>query len=96
MKKNFIYFNDGEIKRKDNTIYFETDKNKRYIPIEDISDIFVFGELTLNKSFFNIYISKEILMHFFQLLRLLFRNLLSKRTFKFWVYDTYASRALFR
>ncbi|NLV76899.1 MAG: subtype I-B CRISPR-associated endonuclease Cas1, partial [Tissierellia bacterium] len=47
MKKTLYIFNDGEIKRKDNTIYFETDKNKRYIPIEDISDIFVFGELTL-------------------------------------------------
>ncbi len=65
MKKTLYIFNDGEIKRKDNTIYFETDKNKRYIPIEDISDIFVFGELTLNKSFLTYISQKEILMHFF-------------------------------
>lgn len=65
MKKTLYIFNDGEIKRKDNTLYFETDMNKRYIPIEDISDIFVFGEVSLNKSLLTYISQKEILMHFF-------------------------------
>jgi len=65
MKKALYIFNDGEIKRKDNTLYFETDVNKRYIPIEDISDIFVFGEITLNKSLLTYMAQKHVLMHFF-------------------------------
>ncbi len=65
MKKTLYIFNDGEIKRKDNTLYFETDMNRRYIPIEDISDIFVFGEVSLNKSLLTYISQKEILMHFF-------------------------------
>ena len=64
MKKALYIFNDGEIKRKDNTLYFETDVNKRYIPIEDISDIFVFGEITLNKSLLTYMAQKHVLMHF--------------------------------
>ncbi len=65
MKKTIYIFNDGEIKRKDNTLYFETDMNKRYIPIEDISDILVFGEVSLNKSLLTYISQKGILMHFF-------------------------------
>lgn len=65
MKKTLYVFNDGEIKRKDNTIYFETSKGKKYLPIEDISDIFVFGEVSVSKKFLEYISQKEILMHFF-------------------------------
>ena len=65
MKKVLYIFNDGEIKRKDNTLLFETEDGKKYIPIEDINDIFVFGEVSLNKSLLEYISQKEILMHFF-------------------------------
>lgn len=65
MKKTIYIFNDGEIKRKDNTIYFETEEKKTYIPIEDISDIFIFGEVSLNKKFLDYISQKEIIIHFF-------------------------------
>ena len=39
MKKRVFIFNDGELKRKDNTVYFETEESKKYLPIEDIKEI---------------------------------------------------------
>lgn len=65
MKKTIYIFNDGEIKRKDNTIFFETEKNKKFIPIEDVRDFFIFGEVTLNKRFLDYISQKEIVIHFF-------------------------------
>lgn len=51
MKKDIYIFNDGELKRKDNTLYFESDGRKKYIPVEEINNLYVFGEITLNKRF---------------------------------------------
>ncbi len=65
MKKDIYIFNDGDIRRKDNTIYFETEGKKKYLPIEEIDNIWVFGEITLNKKFINYISEKEICMHFF-------------------------------
>ncbi|HHY91178.1 MAG TPA: type I-B CRISPR-associated endonuclease Cas1 [Clostridiales bacterium] len=65
MKKNIYLFSDGEIKRKDNTFYFETEMGKKYLPVEDINDIFIFGEVTLNKRFLEFVSQKEICLHFF-------------------------------
>jgi len=65
LKKNIYAFNDGEFKRKDNTIYFETENGKKYLPIEDINDIYIFGEVTLNKKFLDFMSQKEICLHFF-------------------------------
>ncbi len=65
MKKNIYVFNDGEFRRKDNTIYFETQKGKKHLPIEGINDIYVFGEVTLNKKFLDYMSQKEICIHFF-------------------------------
>lgn len=65
MKKSVYIFNDGELRRKDNTFYFETPKGKRYLPIEDIKEIYVFGEVSVSKKFLEYASKKEILMHFF-------------------------------
>jgi len=65
MKKTIYIFNDGEIRRKDNTICFITETGKKYIPIEDVSDIFIFGEISVNKSLLEYLTQKEILIHFF-------------------------------
>lgn len=65
MKKTIYIFNDGQLKRKNNTLYFETERGKKYIPIEDISDFFIFGEVDLNKRFLEFVSQKEILLHFF-------------------------------
>lgn len=65
MKKAIYIFSDGELKRKGNTLYFETKEGKKYIPVENTSDIFVFGEVTVNKRLFEFLTHSEIIMHFF-------------------------------
>ncbi|MCF6464456.1 type I-B CRISPR-associated endonuclease Cas1b [Clostridium sp. Cult2] len=65
MKKNVYIFNDGELRRKDNTFYFKTEQGKKYLPIEDLKEIYVFGEVTVSKKFLEYVSQKEILIHFF-------------------------------
>jgi len=66
MNKTIYIFTNGEIKRKQNTIYFETEDGKRkYVPIESVSEIMVFGEVSLNKKLLEYLTQKEIVVHFF-------------------------------
>lgn len=66
MKRSFYIFNNGNLKRKDNTLTFTTDGNeKRDIPIEQIRDIYVMSEMTFNTALINILSQKGIPMHFF-------------------------------
>lgn len=65
MKKDIYIFNDGELKRKDNTFYFQNGDTKKYLPIEELDSIWVFGEITLNKKFLDYASQKGILIHFF-------------------------------
>lgn len=65
MKKEIYIFNNGELRRKDNTLLFETEEGKKYIPVEEINNIWVFGEVTINKSLLDFISQKEICLHFF-------------------------------
>lgn len=65
MKKSAYIFNDGELKRKDSTVCFTTEDSTRYLPIEDLSDIYIFGEVTVSKKFLELATQKGILLHFF-------------------------------
>ena len=66
MNKTIYIFANGEIKRKQNTIYFETEDGKRkYVPIESVSEIMIFGEVSLNKKLLEYLTQKEIVVHFF-------------------------------
>lgn len=66
MNKTIYIFTNGEIKRKQNTIYFETEDGKRkYVPIESVSEIMIFGEVSLNKKLLEYLTQKEIVVHFF-------------------------------
>ena len=58
--------NSGDLKRKDNTLRFTNyEGEKRDVPIERISDIYVMSEMSFNTAFLN-YISKYgISIHFF-------------------------------
>ena len=65
MKREIYIFNNGELRRKDNTLLFETEEGKKYIPVEEINNVWVFGELTINKSLLDFISQKEICIHFF-------------------------------
>lgn len=75
MKRTFYLFNPGELERKDNTLKFTpytTDESGkeiagqvRYLPVEDISQFYVFGALRANSSLFNFLGQKDIAVHYF-------------------------------
>ncbi len=66
MKKTYYIFSSGELKRRDNTIYFQSEDGERhFIPIADTSDIVVFGEVDINKRFLEFLSQKEVTLHYF-------------------------------
>ena len=65
MKRSIYIFSSGEIHRKQNTLYFEGEKGRKYIPVENTGTLFVFGEVTINKKFLEFISQAEILLHFF-------------------------------
>lgn len=64
MRTMFI-FSDGSLHRKDNTVLFDDGKQKRYLPVHEVDEILVFGEMTLNKRFLEFCSQREIILHFF-------------------------------
>jgi CRISPR-associated protein Cas1 len=66
LKKTYYIFTSGSLKRRDNTIYFESDDGKKhFIPIADTSDIVVFGEVDVNKRFLEFLSQQEVTLHYF-------------------------------
>lgn len=66
LKQSFYVYNNGDLKRKDNTLQFTTyEGQKRDIPIERISDIYVMSEMTFNTAFLNYISQYGIPIHFF-------------------------------
>lgn len=65
MKQSFYVYNNGDLKRKDNTLQFTNyDGEKRDIPIERISDIYVMSEMSFNTKFIDYISQYGIPMHF--------------------------------
>ncbi len=66
MKQSFYVYNNGDLKRKDNTLRFTSyEGEKRDIPIERISDIYVMSEMSFNTVFLNYIAQFGIPVHFF-------------------------------
>lgn len=66
MKKSFYFFNNGTLKRKDNTLQFVlNDDTKKDIPIEQVEDIYVFSEMTINTKLINFLSQQGVCVHFF-------------------------------
>lgn len=66
MKRALYIYQNGELKRKDNTLTFlNIDGEKRDIPINIISEIYVFGEVSINSQLISILAKNKILVHFF-------------------------------
>lgn len=66
MKQSFYVYNSGDLKRKDNTLQFTSyEGEKRDIPIERISDIYVMSEMSFNTVFLNYISQYGIPIHFF-------------------------------
>lgn len=65
MKKTLYFFSDGILQRKDNTIFFETAAGRRFLPVEDVAEIMVFGDVGFNKALVELLSQKEIVLHYF-------------------------------
>jgi CRISPR-associated protein Cas1 len=71
MKKAYYIFNPGRLSRKDNTLKFvpiDDEGNERppkYIPIESVSDLYVFGSLDANSAMYNFLGKEQVNVHFF-------------------------------
>ncbi len=65
MKKPVYIFSSGQLMRKDNTIYFENEEGRKYIPVENTNEIYIFGEVDVNKRFLEFLTQTEIILHFF-------------------------------
>ena len=75
MKRSFYLFNPGLMERKDNTLKFtpinideqgnEMKLPSRFIPIEDVAELYVFGSLKANSSLYNFLGQRDIPVHFF-------------------------------
>ncbi|HRW34958.1 MAG TPA: CRISPR-associated endonuclease Cas1, partial [Thermotogota bacterium] len=64
--KSIYLFNSGTLKRKDNTLVLENEETgKKYIPIENVNDIKVFSEITLNKRILEFLSQNQIPVYFF-------------------------------
>jgi len=65
LKQSLYLFSNCLIKRKDNTLRIETDDDKIDRPVENISDIYLFGEHTLNTKLLNFLSQNKIPVHVF-------------------------------
>jgi len=66
MKQPIYIFSDGQLKRRQNTLAFEdSEGKKKYVPVENTSELYIFGEMDLNKRLLEFLTQKEILLHFF-------------------------------
>ena len=69
--KTYYLFNPGRISRKDNTLKFvSVDENgveqiPRYIPIQGIESLYIFGSIDANSAMFNFLGKQRIPVHFF-------------------------------
>jgi CRISPR-associated protein Cas1 len=66
MRAPFFIFSDGEMVRDQNTVLFvEKSGQKRRLPVEMISDIFLLGNVDISKNLI-VYLSRKgVLIHFF-------------------------------
>lgn len=57
---------NGEMHRRQNTLYFETEDGKRkYVPVENTREILIFGEVSINKKLLDFISQQGIILHFF-------------------------------
>ena len=65
MEKSIYIFSDGALRRKGNTLYFEGPAGRKYVPVENVRELLIFGEVTINKKLLDFCSQQEILLHFF-------------------------------
>ncbi|MFV0522396.1 MAG: type I-B CRISPR-associated endonuclease Cas1b [Mangrovibacterium sp.] len=71
MKQTYYLFNPGRLQRRDNTLKFTPyDENgkegkPRFLPIENVNELYCFGNLDANSALYNFLGQQQIPIHFF-------------------------------
>ena len=66
MKNSLYIYQNGELSRKDNTLRFTGEEGgKKDIPVNSISEIYFFGEDTVNTKLITFLAQNNIMVHFF-------------------------------
>lgn len=70
MKRAYYLFNPGRMSRKGNTLKFqpvtaEGEGKPRYLPVEGVSALYIFGSVDANSALYNFLGRKHIPVHFF-------------------------------
>ena len=66
MRNSLYIYQNGELKRNDNTLQFANpDGVKRSIPINNVSEIYLFGENIFNSKLVDFLSRNDVLVHFF-------------------------------
>lgn len=71
MKKTYYLFNPGRLQRRDNTLKFTpydeegNEQKPRYLPVENVGELYCFGNLDGNSALYNFLGQSQIPIHFF-------------------------------
>lgn len=65
MKKRIYLVKSGSLERENNTLVFSTSEKKLFLPVKEISSLYVFGELNLNKRLLEFLTENNIPIHFY-------------------------------
>ena len=63
--RTFYIFSSGKLERKENTLCFRNPEGKKFIPIIQVEQIYLFGETTFNTKLINFLSQNNVLIHFF-------------------------------
>lgn len=81
MKNSLYIYQNGELNRKDNTLRFISEiGEKRDIPINNISEIYFFGEDTLNTRLITFLSQNNVIVHFFNFYDFYSSSLIPRKT----------------
>jgi len=65
MEKNYYVFENGELTRKDDTIYVVTDDEKVPLPVKKVGSLHLMGQLDFNTRFFSFLSQEETPAHYY-------------------------------
>lgn len=71
MKKTYYLFNPGLLQRRDNTLKFTPydeegiEQKPRFLPVENVGELYCFGNLDANSAMYNFLGQQQIPVHFF-------------------------------